>query len=166
MKESIAGVPIFQIVIVFIIIFAGIMALTINHSKAFGVKDEIINIIESSNDYKVGLSEKTLAEIANRLGEVGYRASESCSRLGGTGWRGYTRDGVPTSGDAAFCIRVSDAALAMQQAAANSCNCSIVGGDFPEMTYYDIGLFYKLEIPILNDLLVFTLKGSTKIISE
>ena len=46
MKEAIGGVSLFQIVIVFLLLFTGVMCLTINHSKAFGVKDEIINIIQ------------------------------------------------------------------------------------------------------------------------
>ena len=47
MKEAIGGVSLFQIVILFLLLFTGVMCLTINHSKAFGVKDEIINIIET-----------------------------------------------------------------------------------------------------------------------
>ena len=46
MKEAMGGISIFQIVIVFLLLFTGVMCMTINHSKAFGVKDEIINIIE------------------------------------------------------------------------------------------------------------------------
>ena len=47
MREAIGGISIFQIVILFILLFTGVMCLTINHSKAFGVKDEIITIIEN-----------------------------------------------------------------------------------------------------------------------
>ena len=46
MKESISMTAIFQIVILFILLFTAIMALTINNSNAFGVKDEIVNILE------------------------------------------------------------------------------------------------------------------------
>ena len=44
MKESISMTAIFQIVILFILLFTAIMALTIHNSNAFGVKDEIVNI--------------------------------------------------------------------------------------------------------------------------
>ena len=45
MKEAIGGVSIFQLAVIFLLIFTAIMCLTINHSKAFGVKDEVINLI-------------------------------------------------------------------------------------------------------------------------
>ena len=43
MRESISITTIFQIVILFILLFTAIMALTINNSNAFGVKDQIVN---------------------------------------------------------------------------------------------------------------------------
>ena len=85
MKESIAGISIFQIVIVFIITFAGIMALTINHAKAFGVKDEIVTIIETSQNKNGKLSDGTINQIITKLGEVGYRATSKCEE----GWKTY-----------------------------------------------------------------------------
>ena len=74
MKEAIGGVSLFQIVVVFILIFTGIMCLTINHSKAFGVKDEIVTILENdglnltSNDtYEI--SANTASKIADKLAQ-------------------------------------------------------------------------------------------------
>ena len=55
MKESMSITAIFQIVIVFILLFTAIMALTINNSNAFGIKDEVINILENNGgNYKNG----------------------------------------------------------------------------------------------------------------
>ena len=48
MKESVSVTTIFQIVILFILLFTAIMCLTINNSNAFGVKDEIINIVKKN----------------------------------------------------------------------------------------------------------------------
>ena len=48
MKESMSVTTIFQIVILFILLFTAIMALTINNSNAFGIKDQIVNILESN----------------------------------------------------------------------------------------------------------------------
>ena len=77
MKEAIGGVSLFQIVILFLLLFTGVMCLTINHSKAFGVKDEIINILETDilasygtvSSYEV--STDTMTKIINHLNEVG-----------------------------------------------------------------------------------------------
>ena len=46
MREAIGGTWLFQIVIVFILLFTGFMCLTINRSKAFNVKDQIIQTIQ------------------------------------------------------------------------------------------------------------------------
>ena len=70
MKEAMGGVPLFEIVVVFILLFTGIMCLTINHSKAFAVKDEIINIIETNTtQYSAEgiLSDNVTKEIAEQL---------------------------------------------------------------------------------------------------
>ena len=45
MRESISITTIFQIFILFVLLFTAIMALTINNSNAFGVKDSIVNAI-------------------------------------------------------------------------------------------------------------------------
>ena len=49
MREAIGGTWLFQIVIVFILLFTGFLCLSINRSKAFNVKDQIIQTIQSYN---------------------------------------------------------------------------------------------------------------------
>ena len=46
MREAIGGTWLFNLVIFFVLLFAGYMCLSINYSKAFNVKDKIINEIE------------------------------------------------------------------------------------------------------------------------
>ena len=65
MKEAIGGTWLFQIVIAFILLFTGFMCLTINRSKAFNVKDQIIQSIQSYNGIDLGSEYKE--------GKTGYR---------------------------------------------------------------------------------------------
>ena len=163
MKEALGGVSLFQIVILFLLIFTGVMCLTINHSKAFGVKDEIINILETTNANSHELSTNTVNEIINHLNEVGYRITGNCP----DGWTGYNRNGTKVSKNASFCIKAFDVSKAYQNNVAEICKrngCNTTSGGYPEMIYYDIVLFYQLDIPILNEVMNFKLKGSTKII--
>ena len=92
MKEAIGGISLFQIVIVFLLLFTAIMCLTINHSKAFAVKDEIINIIEthsfSSSGRNYELSQNIIDEIVEKLNESGYRITGNCPS---GSWIGYNR---------------------------------------------------------------------------
>ena len=171
MKEATGGISIFQIVIVFLILFVGIMALTINHSKSFAVKDEIINIIENESlpnnlDTEI-LTSKTISEIVNHLNESGYRLTNRCPDE----FTGYASNGKITKGrDAVFCIKVNDASKTMSDNVEKVCSngkCEISANTkYPKMIYYDLILFYQLDIPILKNVMKFEMKGSTKVLFE
>lgn len=169
MKEALGGVSIFQIVIVFILLFAGIMSLTINHSKAFGVKDEIITIIQnqslgesiSVSGYEI--NEDTALKIAEHLNEAGYRITGECPS---SKWVGYDRFGHVVTNNAAYCIKANDVSSSFHSDLAEKCKnnkCTVTGNDYPKMVYYDIVLFYQLDIPVLNDIMNFKIYGSTKV---
>ena len=49
MREAIGATWIFGIVIVFIVVFTGYLAFSVNYAKAFAMKDSIIDIIEKHN---------------------------------------------------------------------------------------------------------------------
>lgn len=165
MKEAIGGISLFQIVILFILLFTGIMCLTINHSKAFGVKDEIINIVEAevlaSNKSKEFETKKD--SIIAYFNEVGYRITGKCPNE--DGWEGYDRNGASNNDKAVFCIRSVDVEDAYRQDLLEKCKngkCTVTYDDFPEMIYYDVIVFYQLDIPIVNEILTLKLQGSTK----
>ena len=167
MKEAIGGVSIFQIAILFILIFTGIMCLTINHSKAFAVKDEIINIIQNEKfaSHKEGeyyvMNDDVSQKIAESLNNAGYRVSSKCP----DDYQGYTREGQETNGEASYCIRIKDVAKALNSSAKDTCKnnkCEVASTGFPDMVYYDVILFYQLDIPIINNIMNFKIYGSTK----
>lgn len=171
MKEAIGGVSLFQIVIVFLLLFTGVMCLTINHSKAFGVKDEIINILEndivasniSSSTYEID-EETTLPKILDYLNESGHRITGECP---GSDWIGYTRDGGNSQNEASFCIRAVKVHDVYHDDLIEKCKnnkCYTTSGDFPSMVYYDVVLFYQLDIPVIKSFTNFELYGSTKVL--
>lgn len=165
MKESIGGISIFQIVIVFILLFAAIMSLTINHSKAFAVKDEIINILERESAASINnkkLSDSTIKEVVEALEKGGYRNVGSCP----SDYIGYDRKGAEVTRNASFCVRpvlVSEEYEYTVKEVCKNNKCVISKGGFPTMVYYDIKLFYQLDIPIIRNILNFTVNGSTKV---
>lgn len=169
MKEALGGVSIFQIVIVFILVFTGIMCLTINHSKAFGVKDEIISIIQNEKIQKFSygvsysLSNDTLKGISELLSEAGYRITGDCP----SGYIGYDRTGNEVKKNAAFCVKTNNVIDAYVKDLENKCSndkCIVSTGDYPSMVYYDIVLFYQLDIPVINNIMNFKITGSTKVL--
>lgn len=171
MRESIGGTWLFQIVIVFVLLFTGYICLTINHSKAFAIKDDIIEIIERYNgiDLKnTTSSNPVLTEIQDKLSEIGYRTTGNCDRLNrdkdgnqitGQGWVGFDREGKPNDKNATFCIREVDVSAATQTKVG-----SVVIDELPRTVYYQIGVFYQLDLPVLNSLMQFSVKGDTRII--
>lgn len=172
MKEAIGGISLFQIVIVFLLLFTGIMCLTMNHSKAFAVKDEIINILETDELNISGtkteeiIHEKTLEKITNYFNEAGYRIDGRCPSSD-DGWVGYNREGKITTGDASICLRavnVSDAYIKDLENKCKNNKCEYVTDGFPMQIYYDVIVFYQLDIPIIKHISNFKLTGSTKIL--
>ena len=145
MKEAIGGTWLFQIVIVFILMFAGYMCLSINHSKAFGIKSEIIESLTRH----AGVDKKEIKEI---LHKASYRTKGSCDRVKSNDsekWEGYNREGERDDNNATFCIR---------KIAINTNNYN--------MFYYQVRVFYQLDLPIFNSLFSFTVKGDTTLLTN
>lgn len=172
MKEALGGISLFQIVVLFILLFTGIMCMTINHAKAFGVKDEIVTIIQNSEIAAYGsgsnyeLDTATSKQIAEHLKDAGYRITGTCPS---TEWIGYDREGTKLSNnkDAAYCIKINDVSNAFHSDLNNKCKndkCTITSDDFPSMVYYDVVVFYQLDIPVLKQIMNFKIYSSTKVL--
>lgn len=146
MKSAFGATLIFQIVIVFVIIFTGYICISINQSKAFNMKNEIVKAVErfAPDLDKWGFQDY----ISTSLAQEGYRSTGDCSRIG-TGYTAYNENGIASGTDeGAFCI-------AEVQLPPSS--------ELPG-SYYKIVTFYQLEIPILQSLFQLKATGETKII--
>lgn len=147
MREAIGGTAIFQIVIFFILLFTGFICLSINHSKAFNVKNMIINTLE--REEKIDLSntedDQAIKEIVKYLKANSYRTTGICPDE----YTGINREGKVDSRNSAFCIKAENVAK----------NAS----EFPEMNYYRVVVFYQLDLPIFKSLFEFKVSGDTKI---
>ncbi len=151
MKESIGGTQIFIVVIALVLIFTAIMAFTINHSNAFAVKDQIVSIIESSGGFDMSAENiEVIEQIVDALQANSYRQVGRCpEEEGNIDVEGYQRNGSKVIGDgkASFCI-VKIPSI----------------GDRGAVTkyYYQVIVFYSLDIPIVNELFNFKAVGETK----
>ena len=65
MRESIGGAWLFGIVITFITLFSGFLAYSISYTKAFNLKNQIINYIEQSEGYSSYKSDDFAGDIEN-----------------------------------------------------------------------------------------------------
>ena len=149
MREAIGGTWIFQIVIFFVLLFTGYMCLTINHTKAFNVKDTIVKEIERKEgvDLSSPDSDEAIQKIVTYLKSASYRTTGKCP----DGYMGYNRDGHIDSRNSAFCLKKQSVHSA---------------SDMPDMAYYRVVVFYQLDLPIFRSVFNFKVTGDTKIISR
>ena len=156
MKESIGGISLTMIVIVLILLFAGIMSLTISRSNAIAVKDKLVRIIEEYEGFDMNASAKyetecngddALCDMLETINDYSYRQMGKCPE----GAIGYERDGSPvlSTSKAAFCIIRTRA-----------------GNEKMNKYYYEVIMFYGIDMPVLNSFLNFKATGETKMLSK
>lgn len=167
MKEALSVTTIFQIVILFILLFTAIMALTINNSNAFGMKDEIISYIEANNgnylnEDKSGLNEELVEKLAN----ASYRTTGKCED--GEDTKGYSRTGeeLTSNENASICIKKIKATDEVDKFLSEELNDMVATDDFVKGTYYQITVFFQLDLPVVKQIYNFQSKGETKIIYQ
>lgn len=160
MKEAIGGTWLFNIVIFFLLLFAGYMCLSINYSKAFNVKDKIINEIERNG----GVSftgdmnrDDALKSIKEYITKVGYRTTGNCEGYD----YGCDRDGicskVISNSEYLYCIK--------EEKAKNNYKAALEN-EFVYISYYKVKVFYQLDLPVMKSLFRFEIKGDTKLLYD
>ena len=161
MREAIGGTWLFNIVIFFVLLFTGYMCLSINYSKAFNVKDKIINEIERSGGIKnISNSDgkdPTINAITAYLQEVGYRTTGNCADYD----YGCDRNGKCTSNPSG-----SGYAYCLKEVKASDTYSHATRGEFIFVSYYKIKVFYQLDLPILRQIFGFSIKGDTKLLYD
>lgn len=136
MKESIANAFISNLVIIFIIIFIFFFAGSLTYSKAFKVKNRIVDIIEKYEAF----DSNAIAEINSTLGEMGYRVNRSlkgCDRRNG-------KDSLTLN--------------------TNTYRYCVYEYETPKGKYYGVAAYMYFDIPIIGQSLEFPVYGETKIL--
>ncbi|MBR4231564.1 MAG: hypothetical protein IKR74_05395 [Bacilli bacterium] len=166
MKESVGITQLYALVVVLIILFAGIMAFAINRANSFAIKDKIVNILEKHDGFDLtheligGMDysdcdqehfDDALEEIVCSLQELSYRQTGVCPEFeGNVEVVGYQRNGTKTTGNnkSSFCI---------VKQSGNASKSGVVN-----MYYYQVIVFYHLDLPIVRQLFSFKNIGQTK----
>ena len=147
MREAVGSYWLTVIVITFIVLFTGYLCLSINLNKSIKVKNEIINLIQKNN----GLDSKTLGDISDYLARVGYRTSGRCYDyevpINSRGEISHNNVGL-------YCVN--------EMTTSYKPDSEYVKEQFPKSTYYQIRVFYTIDLPVVRNVFTFTLKGSSK----
>lgn len=151
MREAVGGTWLTQLVIVIMFVFVAFLALSMNYSKAFRVKNEILSIIEK----KEGILQNNNANgsiflINNYLKNSGYNTVGRCEK-----------------GSYGFNINSVHATLINDGNKNNKFNYCIsktksAAINFPNRAYYKVKIFFKFNLPVVGDVYTFKVDGETK----
>jgi len=137
MREAIGGSWLFGLVITFIVFFASFLAISINYSKAFNVKNNMVDLISKYE----GNNKCARDQIGSYLQSVGYLVRGKCP----SDYIGYNQNGESTYDKAFYCIKKIEA---------NSNNI--------DKKYYSVIIFFKIDLPVVGDITTFKIKGETE----
>lgn len=146
MREAIGGTWLFGLVITFIVFFASFLAISVNYSKAFNVKNNVVDIISKYE----GNNCNARMNIGKYLNDVGYLVTGDCKGVGSVdreNYQAYDLNGNRVnSGKGYYCI------------AKNTTGSST---DI-DKSYYRVVVFFRVDLPVIGNLTTFKIKGETE----
>jgi len=146
MREAIGGTWITQLVIVFIFVFVAFLALSLNYSKAFRVKNVTLSLVEKNE----GITNTTIERINNYLTYSGYTTKGRCSKgmygISNLNSSNYTNIDDDNTNKFYYCISKVKSGTT----------------NFGNRAYYKVKLFFKFNLPVVGDIFTFTIDGQTK----
>lgn len=128
MRESVGSASLFTIVIVLLLLFTGYFCVSINYTSAYKVSDSIINTITKDE----GLNLEHITEV---LALSKYSSSGQC----GEDWTPIKighNEIDHTDNVGSYCVK----------------KVHVANNDegIPDIYYYRVKLFYRIEVPILS----------------
>lgn len=171
MKNAISNIWLLGLVTLFIFVFAGYLAVTISYSNAFKIKNEVISIIERHNGMSQGVSESVKSAITGDtvtettametinlyLYGMAYKVKGTCPDTGND-WYGATT----LVDDAKPSVNYEKFVKGKKYYYCFAKNKSDYGSNRSLNTYYyDVVIFYKMDLPVLGDIFTFRVDGTT-----
>ena len=159
MRESMGGAWLLQLMIVFILLFVAFLTVSINYTRAFRVKNEVLSFLEREE----GLTNK--ATVANDFGGAyqlinnylklsGYKNKGACPI--GENYKGITSLDVDNGNEYVedgtkyyYCVKKTRTQKNNNQAA-----------------YYDVILFFDFNLPVFGNITTYSVVGTTSVITN
>lgn len=137
MREVTGMTWVFQLVVMFILIFACFLILVLNYSKVYGLKNDTLTIIEKYE----GVTSESLGIINNVLKNKGYKATGTCPNE----WYGV----IDYDGNVEKSVSGKKYYYCFKEEGKK------------DNIYYNVKLYYKFNLPFLGELTTFTVNGRT-----
>lgn len=148
MREAIGGTWITQLIIIFMFIFVAYLALSINYSKAFRVKNQTLSIIEK----REGINDTSLKYINSYLKKSGYDTKGKCKDMGNNVYGISNLNSTSltlvrnTNEEYYYCL------VKVKSPSKN----------FQYKAYYKVKLFFHFSLPVMGNISTFDVSGQTK----
>ena len=143
MRTTIGNTWLLQLVILFILIFAAYIILTLQYSRTIKLKNETVSIIEKYE----GLNDTSLTLVNDFLKNFNYETMGMCTATGESGLYGaYDLDvnvlePAEAKKDYYYCVK--------KYKGANTTH------------YYQVELFYEFNLPVIGNTGGFNVRGTT-----
>jgi len=146
MRDAIGGVFTIQIILFFLVIINAYLAFSVNYTKAFRIKNNIVAILEQQEGFTTDGTDSAAGQIEKIMTDTGYNVEKGVIDRCGSRDDGYVAVYNNAGG---YCLKLNK-------------NADGTG-------YYSVKTYISINIPILNNLLpvfsdVFAIKGETKTI--
>ena len=162
MREAIANVGVFNLIITFVIILLAFFIGSLSYSKAFKVKSKIIGEIEKDQGYVVSGNYKTEDNIQSWLAGIGYRVntdrSWKCPTIASSDSQIVTNNGkaINTISNYQYCVYEFNTCI-KNGATVDSSKCG---------KYYRVVAYMYFDVPIFGDLVKIPVTGETVTFTE
>ena len=144
MREAIGGTWLFGLVITFIVFFASFLAISVNYSKAFNVKNNVVDLISKYE----GNNCNARKNIGKYLNDVGYLVTGKCKNVDGVDYIPYDLNGNEVTGSTRgyYCV-----------AKDNTGSSTDI-----DKSYYRVMVFFRVDLPVIGNLTTFRIKGESE----
>ena len=143
MRTSIGTTWFLQLMILFILIFAAYIILTLQYSRTIKLKNEAVSMIEKYE----GITDTSLKLVNDYLKRYDYKTTGMCTNTGEAGVYGasdlgtYTLEPAEANKEYYYCIKKYKGANVTH--------------------YYQIILFYEFKLPVIGNTGAFNVRGVT-----
>ena len=152
MREAIGGSLLMNLVVIFTGIVILFFVSIISYSKAYGVKNRIINVLEKYEEFNVSAQNEINADLRN----VGYKATTS-NQCDSDRVKNHLREiGITNSSELTN----------LNTNAFNYCLYKIESKSSHGSFYYVAVTFVSFEFPLIGDMLTFPVYGETRILGK
>ena len=150
MREAIGTTWTLQLVIIFMLIFVAFLSLSLNYTKAFKIKNELISTIEKFEGLTFSEAVKepgSVRIINNYLLYNNYSSEGACDTgsYGSTNLQSTSLEPVEEGKKYYYCVKKIDRS----------------NSNLPNRAKYEIKIFFRFRLPVLGDLFTFSSEGKT-----